>query len=116
MSEQPSTHLLWMDLEMSGLDPQVNTILEIATLLTDNQLEIVADNVKCAHGATVSQLSGEDVFYLQSRGLDIQQAKDLLIRAFAVELLDGFQIPSLAQELTHAVLGHIHQHPPDLEA
>jgi len=84
-----------------------------ARIDTKPQLEIVADNVKCSHGATVSQLSGEDVFYLQSRGLDAHQAKDLLIRAFAVELLDGFQIPSLAQELAQAVLSHIHEHASD---
>ena len=38
-----STHLVWADLEMSGLDPDVNTILEIATVVTDNQLQIVAE-------------------------------------------------------------------------
>ncbi|AFY60149.1 Fe-S cluster assembly protein SufD [Synechococcus sp. PCC 6312] len=80
-----------------------------ARIDTKPQLEIVADNVKCSHGATVSQLAEDDVFYLQSRGLDLQQARDLLIRAFAVELLDGFQIPSLAKELAQNILSHIHQ-------
>ncbi len=79
-----------------------------ARIDTKPQLEIVADNVKCAHGATVSQLADDDVFYLQSRGLDLQQAKDLLIRAFAVEMLDEFQIPSLAQELAIGIFGQIH--------
>lgn len=80
-----------------------------ARIDTKPQLEIVADNVKCSHGATVSQLAEDDVFYLQSRGLDLQQAKELLIRAFAVELLDGFQIPSLAKELAQNILSHIDQ-------
>ncbi len=79
-----------------------------ARIDTKPQLEIVADNVKCAHGATVSQLAAEDVFYLQSRGLDQQQARDLLIRAFAVELLDGFQIPSLAKDLAQSIFSHLH--------
>ena len=52
------------------------------------QLEIYADDVKCTHGATASQLSAGDLFYLQSRGIDKNQARDLLARGFAVEILD----------------------------
>ena len=36
-------HLVWMDLEMSGLDPEFNRIIEIATIVTDNDLNIVAE-------------------------------------------------------------------------
>lgn len=43
MGEQNDVHLVWMDLEMTGLDPDRDTILEIATLITDNDLELVAE-------------------------------------------------------------------------
>lgn len=68
------------------------------------QLEIVADNVKCAHGATVSQLDAEEIFYLQSRGLDKASASDLLVRAFATEMLEMISVPSVQAFLTQAVL------------
>ncbi len=48
-------------------------------------LEIHADDVKCAHGATVGQLDGQALFYLRSRGIPGAQARSLLQRAFAVE-------------------------------
>lgn len=59
---------------------------------TKPQLEIVADNVKCSHGATVSQLEDDELFYLQSRGLDLERSRYLLIDAFAAEILDKLPI------------------------
>lgn len=52
------------------------------------QLEIWADDVKCSHGATTGQLDPEALFYLRSRGLTLQQAKELLVDAFAQEMFD----------------------------
>ena len=56
-------------------------------LLTDRakvvmmpSLEIIADQVKCTHGATVSDLAGEEIFYLQSRGISVMDARKILIR------------------------------------
>lgn len=46
-------------------------------------LEIIADDVQCAHGATVSDLSEEELFYLRSRGLDRRTARNMLMYAFA---------------------------------
>jgi len=70
---------------------------------TRPQLEIFADNVKCTHGATVGQLEAEEIFYLQSRGIPLAQARQLLTYAFAAEILEGIpvaQLPSLvAQQL-----------------
>jgi Fe-S cluster assembly protein SufD len=67
---------------------------------TKPQLEIVADNVKCAHGATVSQLDDEEVFYLQSRGIDEANARQLLIKSFAAEIIDRLPIASLQKTLS----------------
>jgi Fe-S cluster assembly protein SufD len=54
---------------------------------TRPQLMVHADDVKCAHGATVGQLSGEEVFYLQSRGLSLSKAQKILCHAFAFDAL-----------------------------
>jgi hypothetical protein len=58
------------------------------------QLEIVADDVRCSHGATVSSLSDDEQFYLQSRGVDRTLARRLLTRGFCRPILDD--IPPLA--------------------
>jgi Fe-S cluster assembly protein SufD len=71
---------------------------------TKPQLEIFADDVKCAHGATVGQLDEEQVFYLTSRGLSPQRARNLLIYAFAAEMIDRIPVPSLVEQLEAAVL------------
>ena len=76
---------------------------------TKPQLEIVADNVKCAHGATVSQLDEEEVFYLQSRGLNRTDACNLLVEAFATETIDQLPLPTLRQQLLDTVLAQIQQ-------
>ena len=55
---------------------------------TKPQLEIFADDVKCAHGATVGQLDSEAVFYLTSRGLSDAAARKLLTYAFGAEIID----------------------------
>lgn len=49
-------------------------------------LEIIADDVKCAHGATVSDLSEEELFYLRSRGISVDIARNLLMYAFAGDI------------------------------
>ncbi|NRA45524.1 MAG: Fe-S cluster assembly protein SufD [Oligoflexales bacterium] len=54
---------------------------------TKPELEIDSDDVKCAHGATVSQLRSEEIFYLQSRGINKEKAKFLLSHAFAYEII-----------------------------
>jgi len=70
---------------------------------TKPQLEIVADNVKCTHGATVSQLDPTEVFYLQSRGIDAAQAQTLLIRAFAGEIIDALPVEAVRSQIVVCV-------------
>ncbi|MCL6752410.1 Fe-S cluster assembly protein SufD [Nostoc sp. CCCryo 231-06] len=70
---------------------------------TKPQLEITADNVKCAHGATVSQLEDDEIFYLQSRGIDENDARKLLINAFAAEVINKIPVPSLREILLNTV-------------
>jgi len=54
-----------------------------ATINTKPQLEIFAGDVKCTHGATIGQLDDEQIFYLRSRGIDLNAARDILTSAFA---------------------------------
>jgi Fe-S cluster assembly protein SufD len=70
---------------------------------TKPQLEIVADNVKCTHGATVGQLEADEVFYLQSRGIDAADARQLLVYAFAYEVIEKIAIASLRRTLCELV-------------
>jgi Fe-S cluster assembly protein SufD len=72
---------------------------EEATINTKPQLEIFADDVRCTHGATVGQLDGESIFYLRSRGIGIEEARRMLIEAFAREIIDGVKAADLREYL-----------------
>ena len=61
------------------------------------QLEIYADDVKCAHGATVGELDRDALFYLRARGIDEAAARALLTRAFVEDVLDAFPLPAAAR-------------------
>jgi Fe-S cluster assembly protein SufD len=67
-----------------------------AGINTKPELEIYADDVKCAHGATTGKLDETSLFYLLSRGIDPVEARNILITAFASELLTDIQIPAIA--------------------
>jgi ABC-type transport system involved in Fe-S cluster assembly, permease component len=60
-----------------------------ATANAKPELEIFADDVKCAHGATVGELDANALFYLQSRGIPTAGARALLLRAFIGSVFDG---------------------------
>lgn len=71
------------------------------------QLEILADDVRCAHGTTIGQLEEDEMFYLRSRGLDAAVARKLLVHGFASEILDGVAIEPLRDGLTNRVLSEL---------
>jgi Fe-S cluster assembly protein SufD len=75
---------------------------------TKPQLEIFADDVKCAHGATVGQLEEEELFYLASRGLDADLARNLLTYGFAEEVIAKIKVESIKAQLDEAVLNRLH--------
>ncbi|MEM9483948.1 MAG: Fe-S cluster assembly protein SufD [Cyanobacteria bacterium P01_F01_bin.116] len=70
---------------------------------TKPELDIVADDVKCAHGATISQLAPDELFYLQSRGIDRDQAQRLLIYAFAMEIIEPISVAPLRERMTQYI-------------
>ena len=63
------------------------------------QLKIYADDVKCAHGATVGQLDGNALFYLRSRGIPQEEARQLLLGAFAAEIIQKIEYQPLRGDL-----------------
>jgi Fe-S cluster assembly protein SufD len=80
---------------------QNNNILldDKATVNTKPQLEIFADDVKCSHGCTIGQLDEEALFYLRSRGIPKKEAKALMTYAFANNVLESVQLPSLKKRI-----------------
>ena len=76
---------------------------EDAAINTKPQLEIYADDVKCTHGATIGQIDPEAVFYLRSRGIGLEEARSLLIQAFANDILDRIKFEPLRTHLRRAL-------------
>ena len=74
-----------------------------ATINTKPQLEIFADDVRCSHGCTVGQLDEEALFYLRSRGIPRKEAQALLTYAFASNVLDSVQLPSLKKRIEDSI-------------
>lgn len=68
---------------------------EGATINTKPELQIHADDVRCTHGATIGQLDGDSLFYLRSRGIGHERAREILIAAFAQEIIDGIRAEPL---------------------
>jgi Fe-S cluster assembly protein SufD len=68
-------------------------------------LEILADEVKCSHGATTGYLSEEELFYLRARGIPERKAKDLLVNGFLDEVLEKLENPPLVDHLRKFVSG-----------
>ncbi len=66
-----------------------------STVNTKPQLEIFADDVKCTHGCTVGRLNEEGLFYLQSRGISENVARNLLLSAYAADILEQIKLPAL---------------------
>jgi Fe-S cluster assembly protein SufD len=76
---------------------------EHAVINTKPQLEIFADDVKCTHGATIGQLDEDALFYLRSRGIDPATARDVLVYAFANELIAHVPVEAIRAQLDRAV-------------
>ena len=70
-----------------------------ATVDTKPQLEIYADDVKCTHGATIGQLNDESIFYLRARGIGEAKARQMLMHAFAGEIIDRIVCEPVREEL-----------------
>lgn len=74
---------------------------------TKPQLEILADDVKCAHGAAVGQIDEDELFYLETRGIHPDLARNLLTYGFAEEVIGKIKIESIKQQLDETVLNRL---------
>ncbi len=74
---------------------------------TKPQLEILADDVKCAHGAAVGQIDQDELFYLETRGIHSDLARNLLTYGFAEEVIGKIKIESIRAQLDEAVLNRL---------
>ena len=83
---------------------QALLLSEHAQINTTPQLEIFADDVRCTHGATVGQLDHDAMFYLRSRGLSQARARNVLIHAFASDILDRIKIAPIRAHLDRVLL------------
>jgi Fe-S cluster assembly protein SufD len=89
---------------------QVNNNLLLsddALVDTKPQLEINADDVKCAHAATIGQLDQDALFYMRSRAVGPDQARDMLIHGFVNEMLDRMRIEDLRSHLDRTLHGRL---------
>jgi len=75
---------------------------------TKPQLEIFADDVKCAHGAAVGQIDPEELFYLETRGITPELGRSLLTYGFAEEVIGKIKLASIRSELDEVVLRQLH--------
>ncbi len=75
-----------------------------AKIDTKPQLEIIADDVKCKHGATISQLNEDELFYMRSRGLTLEEASKLQLRSFYEEIISFIPIDTVRWNLLQLLL------------
>ena len=80
-----------------------------AVIDTKPELQIFADDVKCTHGATIGQLDTEAMFYLRSRGIGREQARNLLIYAFAQDIGDRIKVQALRDSLERTLFEKFHE-------
>lgn len=82
-----------------------NNILlsKYATIHAKPQLEIWADDVKCSHGSTTGQLDRQQLFYLRARGIHEKTARNILLKAFAHEVIEKVRLAALKDYLNNAL-------------
>ncbi|MGA2187780.1 MAG: Fe-S cluster assembly protein SufD [Steroidobacteraceae bacterium] len=78
-----------------------------AEIDTRPQLEIHADEVKCAHGATTGRLDPDMLFYMLSRGMDRDTAQSLLVYAFLADVLTDMSVPSARSAIEEALIAQL---------
>ncbi len=91
----------------SAQDVKAMLLDRSATANAKPELEIFADDVKCAHGCAIGELDAMALYYLQSRGLPPGEAKKLMLQAFVAGVFDGAEDAARLQDLALAKLGEL---------
>lgn len=96
--------------DAQGSDAHLNNanllLDEDAIINSKPSLEIYADDVKCSHGSSIGQLEPEQLFYLQSRGIDADTGRRMLCHGFAAEVIEGIHVDGVREYLSN-YLSHI---------
>jgi Fe-S cluster assembly protein SufD len=92
-----------------------HNLLLSETAIVDSKPTLVIhnDDVKCNHGSTIGQLNEEAMFYLRSRGIGEQEARGLLVYAFASEIVDRMKLEPVQEQVRRALFRQLPQHLPD---
>ena len=80
---------------------------ETAIIDSKPTLEIHNDDVKCNHGSTIGQIDAESLFYLRSRGIGEDEARNLLVYAFASEIVDRMKIEPVREQIRRALFQNL---------
>lgn len=104
------TVVVAQDAQLTNAEQMNNNMLLTLDARADSrpQLEIAADDVKCGHGATIGQISDEEIFYLMSRAVPRDVARRMLIAGFADEAVDTIESPALRHVVEHRVRQWLH--------
>ncbi|HRP88903.1 MAG TPA: Fe-S cluster assembly protein SufD [Edaphocola sp.] len=96
---------VYQDAQKTNAFQQSNNILfsQNATVNAKPQLEIFADDVKCSHGTTIGQLDQNALFYLKSRGMSETKAKEMMVKAFAFDVVEKIEISELKTYIGHLI-------------
>jgi Fe-S cluster assembly protein SufD len=86
---------------------------ETAVVDSKPTLEIHNDDVKCNHGSTIGQIDQESLFYLRSRGIGEEEARNLLVHAFASEIVDRMKIEPVREQVRRALFQAMPQRLPE---
>ena len=88
-----------------------NLLLSLkAHAITRPQLEVYTDDVQCAHGATTGQISPEELFYLQSRGIGQEAAQKILCHAFSEDIIAKNSNPTIRELITRLLYNNFERH------
>ena len=86
---------------------------ETAVVDSKPTLEIHNDDVKCNHGSTIGQIEAEPLFYLRSRGIGEEEARNLLVYAFASEMVDRIKIEPVREQIRRALFQSLPERLPE---
>jgi Fe-S cluster assembly protein SufD len=105
-SSMDGTVIVNQGAQLTNADQLINNLMLSDNAHADNKpnLMIFADDVKCAHGATIGQIDEDQMFYLKTRGLSQKVAKELLTRSFAQSIIQTIEFPAVVQDLEYNFL------------
>lgn len=84
-------------------------LTDTASINTKPQLEIWADDVKCSHGCTTGQIDEEALFYLQSRGINKDTARAMMLYAFAKDVVEHVPDPKMKEYVDTLISDRLHK-------